>query len=473
LTTTTPTSKGEAVTDSPVPRSAPGDSFGERLRRLREAAGLSQVALAGDALHPSYVSLLEAGRRTPTPEAVATLAARLGVSPRELSGEIDVDLEQPIVLAEAALGLGRPQEALDLLEPYAARFTRERCTHDPLTFRAAHAYATALERRTRIDEAAAVLEVLRGSADDSPATLPWLAVTTALIRCYRDAGDVSRALEIGEDAIQRCRGLLSVRVDAHAALVSTVAGTYSERGDLLRAQMLLDDLLDQVSGGEAPEAEAFAYWNAAINAVERGRAKDGLRLAEQAAALLDAGGDARARARLQLSRAWVHLAQDPPEAAEARALLRDALPHVRQYAGGAEIASADTELARCELILGRPEVARRHARAALKRLSPENRIERARALTALGSALVALGETAAGVHSLDEAAQALEAAEAPRTAAAVWRQLSTVFRALGDPARALDAADRALDGAGLPSEPVAAPAAARPARARAATPTPR
>jgi transcriptional regulator with XRE-family HTH domain/DNA-binding XRE family transcriptional regulator len=460
------------VTDSTTPRSAPGDSFGERLRRLREAAGLSQVALAGDALHPSYVSLLEAGRRTPTPEAIATLASRLGVSPRELSGEIDVDLEQPIVLAEAALGLGRPQEALDLLEPYAARFTRERCAHDPLAFRAAHAYATALERRTRIDDAAAVLEVLRESADASPATLPWLAVTTALIRCYRDAGDVSRAIEIGEDAIQRCRGVLSVRVDAHAALVSTVAGTYSERGDLLRAQMLLDDLLDQVGGGEAPEAEAFACWNAAINAVERGRPKDGLRLAEQAAALLDAGGDARARARLQLSRAWVHLAQDPPEAAKARDLLRDALPQVRQYAGGAEIASADTELARCELILGRPEVARRHALAALKRLSPENRIERARALTTLGSALVALGETAAGVHSLDEAAQALEASEAPRAAAGVWRQLSTVFRALGDPARALDAADRALDGVGLPHEPVAAPAApptARPTRARKAT----
>jgi tetratricopeptide (TPR) repeat protein len=378
------------------------------------------------------------------------------------------------VLAEAALGLGRAPEAVELLEPYAARYTRERCTHDPLTFRAAHAYATALERCTRIDDAAAVLEVLRESADASPATQPWLPVTTALIRCYRDAGDVSRALEIGEDAIQRCRGLLSVRVDAHAALVSTVAGTYSERGDLLRAQMLLDDLLDQVGGGESPEAEAFACWNAAINAVERGRPKEGLRLAAQAATLLEAGGDVRAKVRLQLSRAWVHLAQDPPEATEARTLLREALPHLRQYAGGTDIASADTELARCELILGRPEVARRHAQAALKRLSPENRIERARALTALGSALVALGEHAAGVHSLDEAAQALEAAEAPRTAAAVWRQLSTVFRALGDPARALDAADRALDGVGLPYEPVSAGAATPPpARSRRTTSAPR
>lgn len=456
------------MTDRPVPRPAPGDSFGERLRRLREAAGLSQVALAGDALHPSYVSLLESGRRTPTADAVATLAVRLGVSPQELSGDVDVDLEQPVVLAEAALGLGRAGEAVELLEPYADRFTRERCTHDPLTFRAGTAYATALERCTRIDEAAALLEVLRAAADAAPARLPWLPATIALVRCYRDAGDVSRAIEIGEEAIERSRGLLSPRVDTHAALVSTVAGAYSERGDLLRAQMLLDDLLGQVAGGESPEAEAFACWNAAINAVERGRPKEGLQLAEQAAVLLDAGSDVRARARLQVSRAWVHLAQSPPEAAEARSLLRDALPQLRQYAGATSVASADTELARCELILGRPEVARRHALSALKRLSPENRIERARALTALGAALVALGEQAAGVHSLDEAAEALEAAEAPRAAAGVWRQLSSVFRALGDPARALDAADRALDGVGLPSEPVSAPAAPAPPRRRAA-----
>jgi transcriptional regulator with XRE-family HTH domain len=454
------------VTEHQAADRAAQESFGERLRRLREAAGLSQVALAGSALHPSYVSLLEAGRRTPTADAVAALAGRLGISPQELTGQVDVDLEEPVVLAEAALGLGRAQEAVELLDPFAARFTRERCTHDPLTFRAGLAYATALERCTRIDDATAVLEVLRDSAASAPARLPWVPVTTALVRCYRDAGDVSRAIEVGEEAIALFRGVLSARVDGHAALVSTVAGAYSERGDLLRAQLLLDDLLDQVVGSGSPEDEAFACWNAAINAVERGRPKVGLQLAEQAAALLDVGGDVRARARLQVSRAWVHLAQTPPEAEEARSLLRDALPSLRQYAGATSVASAETELARCELMLARPEIARRHAQSALKRLSPENRIERARALTALGSALVALGEDAAGVHSLDEAAQALMAAEAPRAAAGAWRQLSSVFRALGDPARALDAADRALDGVGLPNEPVAAPGvpARRPAR---------
>ena len=61
-------------------RGAAPDGFGRRLRRLREAAGLSQTALAGDDLHPSYISMLESGRRAPTPAALAVIARRLGVS---------------------------------------------------------------------------------------------------------------------------------------------------------------------------------------------------------------------------------------------------------------------------------------------------------------------------------------------------------------------------------------------------------
>ena len=118
------------------------------------------------------------------------------------------------------------------------------------------------------------------------------------------------------------------------------------------------------------EDQAFAYWNAAINAVERGKPKQGLQLADEARALLETGNDLRARARLHVTRAWVHLAQEPPEATEARALLRDALPHLRQYSGSGDVAAAEVELARSELLLGRPEVARRHAQSAIKRLGP-------------------------------------------------------------------------------------------------------
>ena len=53
-------------------------TIADRVRQARLAAGLSQTALAGDAFSPSYISLIEAGRREPTDAALAVLAGRLG-----------------------------------------------------------------------------------------------------------------------------------------------------------------------------------------------------------------------------------------------------------------------------------------------------------------------------------------------------------------------------------------------------------
>ncbi len=442
--------------------------FGARLRRLRTTAGLSQVVLAGDELHPSYISLLEAGRRVPTPDALAVLARRLGVSVGELSGDVDHDLEGPLVLAEAALGLGRPGEAVTLLEPWSAGLTPQRLSTSPLAFRAGETYAAGLERVGRLDDAIRVLETLRAAVDVTGRGDAWLGVTVSLVRCYRDAGDVARAVDVGELALSRLAGLTSPRLVQHAVLVSTLAGAYAERGDLTRAAALLDDLLDETSRGGSPEQQASAYWNAAITAAERGRPTDGLVLADQATRLLAVGDDLRSRARVQVAKAWILLAQDPPRAAEARALLRETLPLLRQYDGNLSVASAETELARCELVLGRPEVALRHARSALRTLSLEHPVERARALTALGSALLATGDREAGLVALDEGADCLERAQAPRQAAAVWRQLAEVFKSQGDAVRALAATERALTAVGLVAEPVTArPVSGPPHRRRA------
>jgi tetratricopeptide (TPR) repeat protein len=429
-------------------------TFGPRLRRFREAAGLSQVALAGDELHPSYISLLEAGRRVPTPDALAVLARHLGVTVVELTGEADNDLESPLVLAEAALGLGRPGEAVALLEPWGPHLTVERFSASPLLFRAGEAYATGLERLGRLDAAIRLLEALRTAADAVPGRGGWLRVTGSLVRCCRDAGDVARAIDVGEQALTRLSGLSSVRLDGHASLISTLAGAYAERGDLVRATSMLDDLLAATADNGSLEDQAGAYWNAAITAVERGRPEDGLLMAEQAAQLFSLGANMRSRARVQLARAWILLAQRPPQAAEARRLLRETLPMLRQYDGSIGVGSAETELARCEVLLNRPDVARRHAQSALKRLSVEQPIERARALTALGAALLGMGDTATGMIALDEGASCLEDAQAPRQAAAAWRQLAEVYKSQGEPLRALAAAERALSAVGLPAEPI-------------------
>jgi tetratricopeptide (TPR) repeat protein len=433
--------------------------------------GLSQADLAGGEVHASYVSLLESGRRTPTPPVLAHLAARLGVPVDELGDHPTAGLAATVVLAESATGLGRPADAVALLEPVADRFVPDRLGADPLLFRAGEAYAAALERSGRLEDATAVLERLCAAVDLAPARLPLLPVVVALTRCYSDAGEVARAVDVGERALGRLHGYRLGDVEGYAALVSTVAGAHQERGDLMRAQQLLDDLVARADAEGSSADRAAAYWNAALLAVERGRSGEGLRLVEHATALLSDAADQRWRARIEVTRSWVLLAQEPPAAAEARELLRRALPAIRQHAGAAALGSAETNLARCELLLGRPEVARRHARSALRILEPASRLERARALAALGAASLTLGESAAGVESLEAAADQLAGAQAPRQAAAVWRMLGEVYRDLGDPQRALDAADRALDAAGLRREPlVAAVSGAVPPAARARAP---
>jgi transcriptional regulator with XRE-family HTH domain len=434
---------------------ADSGTFGQRLRQARERAGLSQVALAGEDLHPSYVSLLESGRRSPTAAAVSVLAARLGIDPEELvSGVLD-RLGEQVVLAEAAIAMGHPADAVRLLEPHVGSASPDRLVSDPLAFRAGEALATGFERTNQTEKSVELLERLRTAAESAPGRLPWLPVTMALVRCYRDAGDVSRAIDLGEAALTRCRELRLSGLAGHAALVSTLAGAYSDRGDHLRAKVVLDELVAEVEQGDSDDDRAYAYWNAALNAADRGHPGDGIRLAQQAAALLALGEDHRSQARIEITRAWLLLAQQPPAAEEARRILRAVLPRAREQAGTLSVVSVENDLARCELLLGRPEVAARHARSSLKRLGESGeRLTRARALTALGAALVAMGETAAGVHELESAAAALEAYDAPRQAAAVWRQLSDVYRALGDAPAALAAADRALEGSGIPHQPV-------------------
>ncbi len=246
-------------------------SFGERLRRLREASRLSRAALADEELQPSCISLLEAGRRKLTPAVVATLAARLGVPPEELSGAVEPGLDEPFVLAEAALGLGRPAEAVVLLLPWIDRLTSGRMARDPRLFRAGQAYVTALESDGRLDDATSMLERFARAGDGAPGRLTRLPRTISLARCHREAGELARAIDVAEGGLRRVEGLELGDVEGYAAIVSTLAGCYAERGDLLRAQLLLEDLLARADAEGSPEDRASAYWNAAITAAQRGR----------------------------------------------------------------------------------------------------------------------------------------------------------------------------------------------------------
>lgn len=84
----------DMTTPSGVKTSRPktgGIQLGERLRRLRVGAGLTQSELAGERFSKEYVSQIERGKTRPTQETIQWLAARLDVDPGFLASGISGD----------------------------------------------------------------------------------------------------------------------------------------------------------------------------------------------------------------------------------------------------------------------------------------------------------------------------------------------------------------------------------------------
>lgn len=75
---------------------------GRRIKRLRLAAGLSQKDVAEPVMTSAYLSLIESGQRTPSPQILAHLAEQLGVDAEQiltgkdpgLEARLEVDLQQ-------------------------------------------------------------------------------------------------------------------------------------------------------------------------------------------------------------------------------------------------------------------------------------------------------------------------------------------------------------------------------------------
>lgn len=418
------------------------ETFGQRLRRLRKAAGLTQRDLAGDRLDPSYVSLLEADRRPPTQEVVRVLASALGCSRQFLQEGVE-DPEETLLMAQAEVGLGRPSHAVARLAPVMESVADASISRD-FEFRAAEVYASALERSGDLDGSIKWLERLYAAAECDPRQFPLLRVSLALVRCHRDAGDLIRAISVGEKALGVYRSLGLSDSAACGGLIATIASAYAYAGELAHASVLLEELARSAEGSGDLKTQAYAYWNAAFTAGERGDVAEGQRLIEKAISLIDATEDLRSRSRIRVTQAWLLLHQVPPDPAAAREILRKELPELRQHDGAPSLAGAESELALCELLLGRPSVARRLASASLKRLADTHRLERGRAGAIHGASLVALGETATGVSEIEESVQLLVDAGARRQAASTLTDLSAVYATLGDLSAALDCSRRAL-----------------------------
>lgn len=437
------------MTESPPPAD---ETFGQRLRRLRQAAGLSQIELAGDLLHPSYVSLLEADKRTATADVVAALAARLRCTADYLrdgqSASVTARVTLAATYAELAMRNGEAPDALDQAE----RALQHDHLSAALRTRLRTVRAEALEGVGRLREAAHEFEALADEAAHDGRWSDHLERMVDLSRCYQNAGDVTYALELGVRTLARVDELGLGGSDMHARLAATVVGGYYLREDLTRAAAIAEQALTELEGG-SPRARGSILWNASLVAQAAGRIEDALPLAEQALALFAEGDDARAIARLRVAYGWLLLRDAPPRPEQARAVLGQALASLHDVGSAADLSSCERELAVAALQLGEPDEALGHVERAAAALGAEPTLALADTQLIRGRVLLTLRRRAQAVKEYRKAAATLGSLDLSRQAASAWRELADAFTGLGLFEDAALAYQQALSEAGVPAAP--------------------
>jgi transcriptional regulator with XRE-family HTH domain len=436
----------------------PGGGLGERVRQRRVALGLAQTELAGPGLSASYVSLIESGKRTPTGQTLQHLAARLRCSVEYLRDGLEPAAREAQALnvawVELALSNGDVQEVLRR----CSELTDAPALAADLGWRVARARAAALELQGDLEGAIAELDALREQSEATPSFGQWLNVVVALTRCYREVGDASRSIEIAQQALAEAAALgLDEESDEYAELNASLIAAYFDRGDLMHAGLLAKKLIRSVSSTGSRRAQAAAYWNASVVAEEHGKVAEALALAEKALARLAEEDQRRNMARLRLMYAGLLLRADPPDPEAAVALIEAVVPALLQSGSEVDMAYADTELARAQLMLGDPTSAIATAQVALDRLGHAPRLESAEALTVLAEGLLACGDAEAAATKARHAAQLLALQSSGRKPATAWNQLAEILMQLGELEEAVRAYRRAVAAMGV-SSPQAVPA---------------
>ncbi len=422
-------------------------TLGHRVCELRQRRGLTQSQVAGSRLSASYVSLIESGRRMPSEEIIAYLAEILGCSPGDLTGEEGPpgapQVELLVRRAEMEGASGYPQVALDHFEEASALAASVGAPG--LVNRARAGRAKALEQLGRLGEAATAWEELvDASRLDVTNGLESTAIV-GLCRCLREAGDLDRAIAVGEAYWSSTRSELSPPGSEDAIIIgATLLGAYIELEDVARCEALSAELVALADASVTSRAVGAAYWNAALVAEADGRITEALRHAERAQASFAETEDVRNRARLQVALGGLHLRSDPPNEIEALRLLSAADPVLRQFGSVVDSAYCRTEMARAHLQLGALEEALSLSLATVAMFdegAPPLQI--ARTLMIAASAYQARHNETEAVHYAHRAAELLESVGADKQAASCWTELAEIYAALGDQSAAINSYRRA------------------------------
>ncbi|MEU9888563.1 helix-turn-helix transcriptional regulator [Sphaerisporangium sp. NPDC051011] len=425
-------------------------TIGDRVRGLRLSRRMSQAQLAGPDLSDSYVSLIESGKRTPTPVVARLLAERLGCTTEFLLHGIEprqrIDTELGLRHAELELYHGDAALAADRFGDIV------KAAGEDNALLAAHARlgrARALEAQGKIGRAVEAYERLRREAAAHPERLADVPLTVALCRCYQKAGDLMRARDLGAEALAQVMELSLFHGEVAVELAAALAD--AEIGLPYVEQVLAS------TGVPVPDdrtTEILSLWQASVSAAEGEDSALAVHFADDA---LSAGRPARIA--LQVARVAIRWAEISATKTVGNS---DRIDELVSRAGevfsvlpaeSAEHARSLIVLARVRLGSGNPGGAELLAKQALGLLREEPGTVAALAHLVLADVVLARSE--GGAEACLERAGALLAG-APgvgqahdREIAAVWRELGDLWGRAGNRQQQTAAYRRALESVGV------------------------
>jgi tetratricopeptide (TPR) repeat protein len=382
--------------------------LGERLRRLRVGAGLTQSELAGERFSKEYVSQIERGKTRPTQETIEWLATRLGVDPGFLASGVSTDergrVEASLARADALTQAHRYEEAIREFEAIRSAVAATGTVELEVRVLVGQAWASTQEGRTRealdlLTRARALSEGPEFSDVDRADVLFRLGV------CRYKLNSISTALGLLSEALTLAERSELPSDQLRSEILGWRSRCYRRQRDLEAAREDVERALELAGAIDDRRSLANTYFQASLVAERLGHWLQARSYAEQAKALYADLEDELNVGRLLNNLGGLnHLLGRSEQAVEhLKASFGVALEHDSEE----DAAHAAGSLAAVHLHRGEYEQAEKLARQALKLLDG-----RADYLHEAGQSQLVLGRALLQQGNLDEADEWFQTADA-------------------------------------------------------------
>ncbi|HEX5468816.1 MAG TPA: helix-turn-helix domain-containing protein [Gaiellaceae bacterium] len=410
-------------------------AVGERLKRAREEAGLSQRQLSFPGCSPAYISRIESGDRIPSLQLLREIGRRLGVSEDYLAtgSEFSGDLAGALVEAQVALRLGELDEAERLFSLLLESRPSGALRGEALAG-LGHVALRRGDPRSAIGFFEDATEVFGAGEPNHP------DLADSLGRAYAMVGE----LESATGLFERYRAAAAERDDALQTIQFSVllAHALIDSGNLGRAEELLGEALTLGRSSESPSVRAQLFWSQSRLHAERGDALAAARLARSALEILRLTEDTYRTARAHQLLAFIELERG--NAQEALDLLEEGWPLLQTSANDVERAQYRLEEARALARLGRSEEAAALAMQISGPLADAHPEDAARSFSVLAGVFQDLGDRGRARELYELAAELLEPRNPNRFLAEIYSRLAELAETEGRKEEAYELMKKAM-----------------------------